>query len=74
MLVGCGAGDDDTGGVDGGGVDFGGTEGFDTDDDDELEENLLEADREGPSLAATKADRSTNDLNSYLAEKTEGRQ
>lgn len=56
--------------MDGGGVDFGavaGTVDFDMDDVDELLESLLDADREGPSLAATNADRSMKDLNSYLA-------
>ena len=66
-LVSCETGDDDTGG----GVDLGGTAGFDTDDDDELDESLLDADREGPSSAATKADRSTKDLNSYFAKEIE---
>lgn len=34
---------------------------------DFAEASLLEADREGPSLDATNAERSTYDLNSYLA-------
>lgn len=49
-----------------GGAAAGGTGGFDT-DKEELVEITLDADREGPSLAATNAERSTKDLNSYLA-------
>lgn len=71
------AGIEDTGGVEMDGVDFGGVggaTGFETEEDDELDDILLEADREGPSLAATNADLSTNDLNSYFAKPTHVRE